>query len=104
MDANVIVAIVTALSALGAEIAAGAANSVGAEAWSKVKGLLGSETSDALVESQSKTSELIAANPDLIEQLKLILEESGNKNAATLVGSVSGKKVIVANVIDKIKM
>lgn len=104
MDPITAAAITGALTALATEVAKGAAGEAGKDAWGKIKGLLGAKSSDTLEKVQSEIVEKLEANPEIAKKLLELLKSSQSENAGQLVGSITAKKVVVANNIDTLNM
>lgn len=104
MDPITIAAITGALTALGTEVAKGAAGEAGKDAWNKIKELLGAKSSETLEKAQSEIAKQIEVNPEATKKLLELLKSSQSKNVGQLVGSITAEKVVVANKIDTLNM
>lgn len=104
MDPTIVAAITAALTALGAEVAKGAAGEAGKDAWEKIKSILGSKSSDALEKAQSELITQLESDPDAAKKLLELLKSSQSKNVGQLVGSIKAEKVVVANNIKELNM
>jgi DICT domain-containing protein len=104
MDPTIIAAITGALVALGTEVAKGAANAAGKNAWEKIKGLLTSNSGEALEKAQAEINKQLEADPETAKKLLALLKSSQSQNVGQLVGSIKADKVVVANHIDTLTM
>ncbi|HYW74433.1 MAG TPA: hypothetical protein VE961_25645 [Pyrinomonadaceae bacterium] len=104
MDPSILAAISGALTVLSAEVAKGTAGAAGKDAWNRIKGLLGSESTGALEQAQSVVSKQLAANPDFSLEVLALLKSSNSSNVGRLVGSITAEKVVVADNINNVNM
>jgi hypothetical protein len=100
MDTETIALISSAVTTLATEVGKGVMQEAGADAWKKIKKVLGLKDDLPIEKVSLAVESKLAENPQLGSKVYRLLQSSNNSNVKQLVGKIDADKVIVANYLN----